>query len=88
MASFRIVFKPSVAKDLRPVPRATVARVMNRVEALSEEPLPRGALKLSGSQRLYRLRVGTYRVIYGVNEAAREVVIHHVRPRSDAYRDL
>jgi mRNA interferase RelE/StbE len=88
MASFRIVLKPSVHKDLRRLPRALVRRILNRVEALSENPLPRGSLKLSGSQQLYRLRVGTHRVIYGLSRAAGEVVIHHVRPRSDAYWDI
>jgi mRNA interferase RelE/StbE len=88
MASCRIVLKPSVHKDLRRLPRAVVSRVMDRIEALGGDPLPRGTLKLSGSQQLYRLRVGAYRVIYGLDGAAGEVVVHHVRPRSDAYWDL
>ncbi len=88
MASSRIVLKPSVHKDLRRLPRAVVRRVMDRIEALSTDPLPRGSLKLSGSEHLYRLRVGAYRVIYGFDSAAAEVVVHHVRPRGDAYWDL
>ncbi len=88
MASYRIDFRPSVHKDLRRLPRAVVRRVMSRVEALGQDPLPRGCLRLSGSQQLYRLRVGGYRIIYGLDKAAREVIIHHVRPRSDAYWDI
>lgn len=88
MASSRITLKPSVHKDLRRLPQAVVQRVMDRIESLGEDPLPRGSLKLSGSQHLYRLRVGAYRVIYGFDSAAAEVVVYHVRPRSDAYWDL
>ncbi|MBM4031287.1 MAG: type II toxin-antitoxin system RelE/ParE family toxin [Planctomycetes bacterium] len=88
MASYSIDFRPSVHKDFRRLPRAVVRRVMNRIEALREDPLPRGCLKLSGSQQLYRLRVGAYRIIYGFDTAAGQVIIHHVRPRSDAYWDM
>ncbi|HPD14426.1 MAG TPA: type II toxin-antitoxin system RelE/ParE family toxin [Planctomycetota bacterium] len=88
MASFRVILKPSVHKDLRRLPQAVVRRVMARIEALGDDPLPRGSLKLSGSQHLHRLRVGDYRVIYGFDSSAGEVVVHHVRPRSDAYWDL
>ena len=34
------------------------------------------------------MRVGDYRLIYGVNVQAREVVIHHVRHRREVYRSL
>ncbi len=88
MASYKVDFRPSVHKDLRRLPRAVVRRVMNCVEALRDDPLPRGCLKLSGSQRLSRLRVGAYRIIYGLDTTAGQVIVHHVRPRSDAYWDI
>ena len=86
MASYNLVFRPSVQKDLQSLPTKMVARVLERVEKLREEPFPRGSLKLAGAENLYRLRIGDYRVIYGVDHSAQCVLVHYVRHRRDAYR--
>ncbi len=88
MASYKIVFKPSIEKDLRALPRPAVARVMSRIEALKDDPFPRQSVKLTGAEQLYRLRVGDYRIVYGVNKDAGQVIVHYVRHRRDVYRQL
>ncbi len=88
MADYKVTFKASVDKDLTDLPKNLVARVWQRFELLKQQPFPRQALKLEGSEGLYRLRVGDYRIIYGVDVQAREVVIHHVRHRREVYRSL
>ena len=88
MASYKVTPKPSVEKDLRLLPKAAIARVVNSFERLAEDPFPRQALKLEGGKQLYRLRVGDYRVLYSVNQTAKEVIIHYVRHRRDVYRSL
>ena len=88
MTSYNISFKPSVEKDLRPLSKSVVARVMERIERLKTEPFPRQAIKLSGAERLYRIRVGDYRIVYEVDSRARQVVIHYVRHRREAYRSF
>lgn len=40
MASYSISFKPSVEKDLRPLPAALIARVMKDIESLKDNPFP------------------------------------------------
>ncbi|MGQ9572202.1 MAG: type II toxin-antitoxin system RelE family toxin [Dehalococcoidia bacterium] len=88
MGSYRIEFKRSAEKDIRRIAPAFIPNILTRVEALSEEPTPRQALKLSGSEKTYRLRVGDYRVIYEVDAEAQTVVIYHIRHRREAYRRL
>jgi mRNA interferase RelE/StbE len=88
MGSYRIEFKQSAEKDIRRIATALIPNILGRVEALSDEPTPRQSLKLSGSERTYRLRVGDYRVIYEVDPEAQTVVIYHVRHRREAYRAL
>ena len=58
MASYKVILKPSVEKDLRALPPSLVARVFGHIEALQEEPFPRGVRKLSATDGLYRIRVG------------------------------
>jgi mRNA interferase RelE/StbE len=88
MTSYNISLKPSVEKDLRPLPKSVVARVIEQIERLKTEPFPRQAIKLSGAERLYRIRVGDYRIVYEVDPKARQVMIHYVRHRREVYRSL
>ena len=86
MASFKVILKPSVEKDLRALPQSVVARVWRKIEELQSEPLPRGSLKLEGAEELHRVRVGDYRIIYGLDPHRAELVVHYVRHRRDCYR--
>jgi len=88
MASYSLVLKPSVEKDLRQLPRPILKRVWANIQALSQEPIPRQSTKLAGAEHLYRLRVGDYRTIYTVDHDARQVIVHYVRHRREAYRGL
>jgi mRNA interferase RelE/StbE len=88
MASYNVVLKPAVVKDFRSLPKPIIARALAGIERLKENPVPRGAIKLAGAEELYRLRIGDYRLIYGIDKAAGEVVVHHLRHRRDAYRRI
>ena len=88
MATYKVTFKPSVEKDLTILSKELVVRVLKRIEVLKEHPFSRQALKLEGSEALYRLRVGDYRIIYSVDSHLKQVIIHHVRHRREVYRGL
>jgi mRNA interferase RelE/StbE len=85
MASYKVTFKASVAKDLKRLDRLAVRRVLKAVEALEENPFPPSSKKLIGSEHTFRIRVGDYRVIYIVNKQGQEVEIQRVRHRRDVY---
>lgn len=88
MASFSISFKPSVDKDLRRLPKDLVSRIMEKIEDLKLEPFPPQAVKIPVADRIYRLRVGDYRIVYEVEVKKMMITIHYVRHRSVVYRDL
>ena len=88
MASYKVVTKPSIEKDLRPLPKSAVTRILSQIEGLGESPFPRDAVKLEGSTGLFRIRVGDYRIICEVDREAKQVIIHHVRHRRDVYKRL
>jgi len=88
MASYKIVVKKSVEKDLRSLPKSAIKRVMSQLENLRDEPRPRQSKKLTGAERLYRVRVGDYRIIYEIDEEGEEVMIIYIRHRREAYRDI
>ena len=86
MASFNLQWRTSTKKDLRRIPRQAVSRIVAEVAKLTKEPLPHGSEKLTGSERMYRIRVGDYRVIYELLRDAKIVEIQRVRHRKDVYR--
>jgi mRNA interferase RelE/StbE len=88
MSSYTLSFKNSVEKDCRKVPKGLLLNIFEHVENLSTHPLPHDAIKLAGSESLYRIRVGEYWIIYQVLHESREVIVYFIRHRSVAYRGV
>ena len=86
MARYDLRFKPSVAKDLRGIPKSDVQRILARIEALRDDPRPPGAEKLSAQER-YRVRQGVYRILYAIDDAVLIVEVVKVGRRRDVYRE-
>lgn len=82
---YQLVYKQSVAKDLRSIPQSDLARIIVRIEQLAQEPRPPAATKLQGKTDLYRIRQGNYRVIYQVDDEVVTVIIVKVGHRKDVY---
>ena len=85
MEKFEIVFKRSVARDLRQIPKKDVARILKRIEALKMEPRPLGVEKLSGQEK-YRIRQGVYRILYEIESDKLIIVVVKIGYRRDVYR--
>ena len=86
MPEYGITFARSARKELEALNPPLAARVLARIETLAIDPRPAGARKLQGAPRLWRIRVGDYRVVYSVDDRQRIVDIVRVRHRSDVYR--
>ena len=74
-----------VQKELQQLPREDYERVRDAIRALAHEPPPTGCLVLTGRAG-WRIRVGTYRVIYEIHDVQRNITILHVGHRRDVYR--
>lgn len=88
MASYSIQFKPSVEKDFTSLPKPLVSRVYERIRQLAGNPFPHSTVKLQGAERMYRLRVGDYRIVYEVDTDAALITVHAVQHRREVYRRL
>ena len=85
MGSFKVIFKQSVAKELRQIPKKDVVRILKRIEGLKSEPRPPGVEKLSGQEK-YRIRQGVYRILYEIRNDELIVVVVKIGHRSNVYR--
>jgi mRNA interferase RelE/StbE len=83
---YSIEWKRSAARELRQLPKETVLRVLRAVEGLRINPFPAGVRKLSGAEHTYRIREGSYRIIYSVYTSRLAVEVIRVGHRRDVYR--
>ena len=86
MDEYSIVFARSARRELERLSEPLSSRILRKIESLASNPRPYRCRKLEGSEDLWRVRVGDYRIIYAVDDVARQVDIIHIRHRSDAYR--
>ena len=85
MTKYKLSFKASVAKDLRQIPKRDVQSILKRIEGLADDPRPNGSEKLSSLER-FRVRQGTYRIIYEIKDQELIVMVVKIGHRRDGYR--
>jgi mRNA interferase RelE/StbE len=81
-----VVFARSARKELQTLDRRVAARILKRVEALTREPRPPGCTKLEGTDRLWRIRIGDWRVVYSIDDISSLLEVLVIRHRRDVYR--
>jgi mRNA interferase RelE/StbE len=87
---YKIEFLPSAARELEALPREAQGRVADAIEALADEPRPSAAKLLSGTgrERIWRILVGQYRVLYQVTDVRITVAIVRIADRREVYNAL
>ena len=83
---YKLSVPKKVAKALDLVPDQDYGKIRTAILALASSPRPHGAKKLEDD--LHRIRVGRYRVIYSVDDRAREIILLKVAKRDERTYDL
>ena len=83
---YKVLLEQLAERDLRKLAIEDFRRVIPAIKALADNPRPPGCHKITGSKRDWRIRVGTYRVIYEINDKAEAVRVMRIRHRREAYR--
>ena len=73
-------------KVFRRLPKPLLQRIREAISDLAEDPWPPGCKKLTGYDNLYRIRVGSWRISYAVEDDRLIVLVLEVAPRGGAYR--
>lgn len=87
-SKWRIKTDRQVEKILRRLPKPLLARIREAIVTLADDPRPHGCRKLVGFDKLYRIRVGDWRIVYAIEDELRLILVVEVSPRGDAYRNL
>ena len=86
MARYEIEISRSAERQLRRLPRTDQVRIARTMQALANNPFPRGSRKLSGYDDVFRVRTGRYRILYSVADRTLVIVVLKVGHRRDVYR--
>lgn len=83
---YEVYLERAAEQDLRRLSGDDFHRVINHIKLLAEDPRPAGCRKIANSKHDWRIRVGSHRVIYEIDEIAKQVNVMRVRHRREAYR--
>ena len=83
---WRVELLPSARRELLALRNPVQDRVRRSIRALSEDPTPADSIAMRGKGLgLHRLRVGTYRVVYRLQEHRVTVLVIRIGHRSEVY---
>jgi mRNA interferase RelE/StbE len=86
MNSYKIQWKRSAKKELKKLDKQVIRRIIQAVENLAKDPWQSTSKKLVGSDSIYRIRVGDYRIIYSLESSVLTIEIIKVGHRKEVYR--
>jgi mRNA interferase RelE/StbE len=82
---YAVEFKPSARRELENLSDRLIARVITKVENLSDDPRPSGCKKLRVHKDTWRVRVGDYRIVYNIDDLEKTVSITRIAHRNAVY---
>ena len=87
MERYSVLIAASAVKELEAIDRkGDRQRIVRAIQGLAANPRGPGSEKLAGPDERYRVRVGSYRVVYAVLDARRVVDVVRIGHRREVYR--
>ena len=81
---YQIELRRQAYKDLESIPTDYARLIARHIDSLEQNPRPHDSKKLRGDAG-FSLRVGTYRVLYDIDDKAKVVLIYRIKHRREAY---
>ncbi|MBI1973644.1 type II toxin-antitoxin system RelE/ParE family toxin [Candidatus Micrarchaeota archaeon] len=82
--TYSLIITPKAEKELAKLDKTIASNVRKKVYQLVENP-HRFIEKVVGSN-VYRARTGDYRIFLDVEKSKKDIIVHAVRHRSNAYK--
>jgi mRNA-degrading endonuclease RelE of RelBE toxin-antitoxin system len=84
--AYRVLVHDEAQKHLARHDRKLRERLVAKIESLGTDPHQHGVEPITGRPGVHRLRVGGLRIVFRVDETAREVFVEAITPRGQAYK--
>ena len=82
---YQINLRRQAYKDLESIPADYARLIAQHIDLLEGNPRTPDSKKLKGDAG-YSLRIGTYRVLYDIDDKSKMVTIYRIKHRREAYR--
>jgi mRNA interferase RelE/StbE len=82
---YQIDLRRQAYKDLESISSDYARLIASHIDSLESNPRPKDSKKLKGNAG-YSLRVGTYRILYDIDDKTKLVTIYRIKHRREAYR--
>ena len=82
---YQIVYDSRIGKDIRTIPANILKLIFKKIETLRANPRVRGIEKLTSIEG-WRLRVGTYRILYQIDDSEKTIKVYRIKHRKEVYR--
>jgi len=83
---YTVIIKKTAQKQILKLPKNYFEKVRKAILSLEDTPRPNGCIKLTGSENIYRIRVGSFRIVYSIEDKMLTIFIFDVDDRKDVYR--
>ena len=85
MLNYSLEIRQSAQKELDALDDTLLARIDRKILTLGDNPRPAGCKKLKGYKDQWRIRVGDWRVVYIIDDAAKLVSVKRIAHRREVY---
>ena len=85
MKTYEVLLQPRAHREFLALPPDIATKIVQATLMLAENPRSHQSIKLSDTEG-YRLRVGDYRILYEINNAAKTVTVYRIKHRREVYR--
>jgi len=82
--TYLVLASTAAQRDFGRLPPSVKGRIRAATLALAEDP--RGQSEKLAGEDAYRTRVGDYRIVFRVDDSAKEVLVTRIKHRREAYR--
>lgn len=86
--SYRLGISRQTEKEIAHLPPRIRRQVVEKILSLEDNPYPQDTKQLRGEEGAHRVDSGEYRILFHVDNQAKEVTIFRVKHRRDVYRNL
>ncbi|MEW5818513.1 MAG: type II toxin-antitoxin system RelE/ParE family toxin [Spirochaetota bacterium] len=78
--TYKIIIEKKAEKEARDIPHKNRLAIDKKILSLSSNPRPRNSKKLAEREG-YRIQVGSYRILYTIDDEVKTVVIYRIKTK-------
>ena len=82
---YKIIVERRATKEIESLPDNIIQKIIDTIKSLRASPRPHGVKKLLGEIG-WRIRVGSYRILYTIDDGKKVVTVYRIKHRREAYR--